>query len=102
MVQPNVPARAPETAEIAVRPGTAPAAPASGPRPAGGPGAAGDVVEVGTRLAAARALVDETPAFRGDLVAELRARIDAGTYPIDPKEVADAIVRLAEQRAAKR
>lgn len=98
MVQPNVPARGSEAAEIAVRPGAAPAAPVAGARPAGGPGAAGDVVEVGNRLETARALVDASPAVRGDLVAQLRARIDAGTYPIDPKEVADAIVRLAEQQ----
>lgn len=43
-------------------------------------------------IRAARAALADTPEVRAQRVAELRARVEAGTYRVDPEKVAERIL----------
>ncbi len=47
-------------------------------------------------LAAAKAAVDAAPDTRDDLVAKLKSQVDAGTYHVSGKDIADQMVRRAQ------
>ena len=67
-------------------------APATEPQPAG------DRVSLSPRareLAAARRALEVIPDVRTDKVADLKARIEAGTYRIDSEAIADKMLRDA-------
>jgi negative regulator of flagellin synthesis FlgM len=47
-------------------------------------------------LASAKAAVDATPDTRDDLVARLKSQVDAGTYHVSSKDIADQILRRSQ------
>lgn len=47
-------------------------------------------------LASAKAAVDAAPDMRDDLVANLKAQVDAGTYNVSGKDIAEQMVRRAQ------
>jgi flagellar biosynthesis anti-sigma factor FlgM len=96
MVHSDLSTRRPEVAETAARPVALPERPVAEPAPKA---PAADVVAVHDGAAAALAAVVAAPDVRGDLVARIQARIASGTYPIDAKAVAAALIALAEKRA---
>ena len=62
------------------------------------PQPAGDRVSISFRareLAAARRALEIIPDVRPDKVADLKARIEAGTYRIDSEAIADKMIRDA-------
>lgn len=47
-------------------------------------------------LASAKAAVDAAPDTRDDLVAKLKSQIDAGTYQVSGKDIAEQMLRRAQ------
>jgi negative regulator of flagellin synthesis FlgM len=59
-------------------------------------GTTGDKVQLSGRsreIARAQELVTSTPEVRADKVADIKAKIEAGTYNVNAVKVADAILR---------
>ena len=47
-------------------------------------------------LASAKAAVDAAPDTRDDLVAKLKSQVDAGTYTVSGKDIAEQMLRRAQ------
>ncbi len=47
-------------------------------------------------LASAKAAVDAAPDTRDDLVAKLKSQVDAGTYKVSGKDIAEQMLRRAQ------
>jgi flagellar biosynthesis anti-sigma factor FlgM len=47
-------------------------------------------------IASAKAAVDATPETRDDLVARLKSQVDAGTYQVSGKDIAEQMLRRAQ------
>lgn len=60
------------------------------------PAAQVDFSEQAQAIAVAAVAVDATPDVRESLVAKLKAQVDAGTYHVSGKDIADQIVRRAQ------
>jgi flagellar biosynthesis anti-sigma factor FlgM len=90
-----------ESARAAQIPAVSPAQPVtpnSDPRPdfqdaGGNPAAKVELSPEGQALAVARQAVDAAPDTRDDLVARLKAQIDAGTYHVSSSDIADRMIR---------
>lgn len=64
--------------------------------PVAGPGGVADVVEISATAAALAAKVQEVPDIRADLVARVKAEIEAGTYET-PERLEIAVERLLDE-----
>ena len=60
------------------------------------PAAQVEFSEQAQAIAVAAVAVDKSPDVREDLVARIKAQVDAGTYHVSGKDIADQIVRRAK------
>lgn len=60
------------------------------------PAAHVDISEQAQAISVASAAVQSAPDVREDLVANLKAQVDAGTYQVSGKDIADQLLRRAQ------